>query len=58
MIGGTGNDFFIVDNAGDVIIEGAGEGTDDRVRASVSYTLGAGVEVELLSTFGSGPRRL
>ena len=54
MDGGAGNDFFTVDNAGDVIVEAAGQGTNDRARTSVSYTLGAGQQVELLSTFGSG----
>ena len=48
MIGGTGNDTYIVDNAGDVVTEAAGEGTD-TVFATVSYTLAAGSEVETLS---------
>ena len=52
MDGGANNDHFTVDNAGDVIIEAAAQGNNDRARASVTYTLGAGVEVELLSTFG------
>ena len=52
MDGGAGNDHFTVDNAGDVIVEAAGQGTNDRARSSVTYALGAGVEVELLSTFG------
>ncbi|WP_296617829.1 hypothetical protein, partial [Sphingomonas sp.] len=40
--GGAGNDVYYVRNAGDVIIEGAGEGTADTVLATVSYTLTAG----------------
>ena len=52
--GGIGNDLYRVDNAGDVVYENFGEG-DDRIAASVSYTLGAGVEVEVLSTtIGTG----
>ena len=41
--GGLGNDTYVVDNAGDVVIGGADEGTD-TVQSSVSYTLGANVE--------------
>ncbi|MFG6461195.1 PA14 domain-containing protein [Roseateles sp. DXS20W] len=43
MSGGAGNDTYLVDNAGDVVIEAAGEGVD-LVRASVSFALGANVE--------------
>jgi len=43
MIGGTGNDNYRVDNAGDVIVELANEGTDN-VTASVDYTISANVE--------------
>ena len=43
MRGGAGNDTYIVDNAGDVVVENPGEGID-LVQASVSYTLGAAVE--------------
>ncbi|UXN76066.1 hypothetical protein N8D56_25505 (plasmid) [Devosia sp. A8/3-2] len=43
MVGGTGNDIYVVDNGGDVVVEAAGEGTD-LVRSSASYALGANVE--------------
>lgn len=48
MIGGNGDDWYTVDDIGDVIVELAGEGTDDTVQSSVSYTLGANVEVLML----------
>ncbi|MGQ0590654.1 MAG: hypothetical protein ACT4N8_14205 [Sphingosinicella sp.] len=47
--GGTGNDTYRIANAGDSVIELAGEG-NDRILASVSYVLGAGREVEQLFT--------
>jgi serralysin len=50
MIGGTGNDWYYVDNAGDVVVEGPGEGGFDRIFASISYVLQAGVHVEALTT--------
>ncbi len=48
--GGAGNDVLRFENAGDIIQESAGEGTADRVLASVSFVLAAGVEVEQLQT--------
>ena len=43
MTGGAGNDTYVVDAAGDTVIEAASAGTD-TVQASVSYTLSANVE--------------
>jgi Ca2+-binding RTX toxin-like protein len=43
MAGGTGEDTYIVDNAGDLLWEWANEGTD-TVWASIDYTLPSGVE--------------
>jgi Ca2+-binding RTX toxin-like protein len=47
--GGTGDDWHFIDNAGDVVIDLAGEG-NDRVFSGVSYTLTAGAVVEIFST--------
>ncbi|CAO3433707.1 hemolysin-type calcium binding protein [Azospirillum endophyticum] len=42
--GGVGNDTYIVSDAGDVIIENAGEGTDEVRTGLSSYTITANVE--------------
>lgn len=42
MAGGAGNDIYVVDNAGDRVVEGGGAGTD-LVRVSVSHVPGANV---------------
>ena len=51
MQGGAGNDTYLVDNAGDVVMENASEGTD-LVQSTVSFTLGA--NVDNLTLTGSG----
>lgn len=43
LYGGLGNDTYIVDNAGDVVVESENEGVD-LVQSSVNYTLVANVE--------------
>jgi Ca2+-binding RTX toxin-like protein len=44
LSGGAGNDTYLVDNAGDVVTEAAGEGTDTVRTTLSSYTLGSNVE--------------
>lgn len=46
--GGTGSDAYFVDAAGDIVVEAVETGSTDTVYAYVSYTLGAGVSVEVL----------
>src|SRR6185312_2311916 len=47
MSGGLGNDTYFVDDAGDAVIEGAGQG-NDAVFASINYGLTANVETLVL----------
>ena len=56
MNGGPGNDTYFVDNAGDVVNENAGEGTD-TVYASVGYALPSSSSIEFLRA-NAGPTGL
>ena len=57
MIGGRGNDTYYVDNAGDQVIEAAGEGSMDRLFSSVSYILHADQHIERIATMSSAGTR-
>ena len=53
LVGGLGNDSYIINSTNDNIVELAGEGTADRAKASVSFVLAAGVNVEFLGTINA-----
>lgn len=52
MFGGIGNDSYVVDDAGDVVIEALNEGTDS-ISASISFTLAQNVENLTLTGAGA-----
>jgi Ca2+-binding RTX toxin-like protein len=55
MIGGSGNDTYVVDNVGDVVTELTGEGTDLVQTTLSSYSLAtSGGNVENLTYTGTG----
>ena len=49
MVGGAGSDTYLVDDAGDVIVEASSVGEYDQVSASVNYTLALNVEALTLT---------
>ncbi|WP_349622037.1 calcium-binding protein, partial [Azospirillum argentinense] len=52
LVGGAGNDLYLIDDADDVVIETAGEGTDEVRTSLAAFTLAANVEV--LTYTGAG----
>ncbi len=54
LTGGAGSDSYIVRNSGSQIVEGVGEGTADRVSASVSFVLASDDHIESLTTTSFG----
>uniref|UniRef100_UPI00313D0DD7 beta strand repeat-containing protein n=1 Tax=Methylorubrum subtropicum TaxID=3138812 RepID=UPI00313D0DD7 len=52
LSGGAGADTYVVDNAGDLVIEAKGAGTD-TVLSAISYALAAGQEIEALQLLAS-----
>lgn len=48
LTGGTGDDFYLVDNAADIVVESAGEGTD-AVQSSLSWMLADNIENLILT---------
>ena len=50
--GGLGNDTYLITETGDLILEGAGAGTDVAQVSAASYTLAANVENLLYTGFG------
>ncbi|MFC3174731.1 beta strand repeat-containing protein [Novosphingobium bradum] len=56
LTGGLGDDTYLVDDAGDSVVEGANGGTDTVLTVLASYTLAS--EVERVTFTGSGPASL
>jgi Ca2+-binding RTX toxin-like protein len=52
LIGGAGNDTYVVDNSGDFVVENAGGGTD-TIQSSLTYSLVGLPNVENLTLTGS-----
>lgn len=55
LMGGGGNDFYIVHNSGARIDEVDGQGTADKLSSSVSFVLAADDSIEVLTTLAATP---
>jgi Ca2+-binding RTX toxin-like protein len=54
LSGGAGNDTYVVDNSGDTVTENTGEGTQDTIKSSITFSLAALTQVENLTLTGNG----
>jgi len=54
LVGGNGNDIYVVAQLNDVITEAAGTADVDEVRTTINYTLTAGAGVETISAESAG----
>ncbi len=54
MVGGTENDTYVVDNAGDIVVELASQGTDTITTTRTTLSLAAIANVENLTYTGAG----
>jgi Ca2+-binding RTX toxin-like protein len=54
LTGGTGNDVYGVDDAGDIVVELAGQGTDEIRTTLTSYSIAALANIENLTFVGLG----
>ena len=55
MIGGAGNDTYVVDSASDIVTEGAGAGTGtDTIESSITISLSSYANVENITLTGTG----
>lgn len=52
LVGGTGNDLYLVNSANDLITENLSEGTDTVESTATNYTLAANIEDAYLATGG------
>ncbi|WP_181824688.1 S8 family serine peptidase [Phaeobacter gallaeciensis] len=60
LIGGAGEDTYLIRNVGDTIVETVGEGTQDKVQSFVNFALAADDDIEFLevhSSFNTGTTR-
>ncbi len=54
LTGLGGNDYYIINSASDDIVEAVGGGSEDRAQFTVSFTLGAGDNIEIMQTNNAG----
>lgn len=53
LTGYAGNDFYVINSANDIIVEGVGEGASDRVQSSVTFALASDDNIEIMQTINA-----